>query len=82
MTEETIDDFLEYKSDDYCKGYYEGQKQLLEQHDAEMVLFAEFIRDFSPAEYARNGEKCWWSDSLQKSFSYTDLLTLFKNRNK
>ena len=82
MTEKTIDDFLEYKSDDYCKGYYEGQKQLLEQHDAEMVLFAEFIRDFSPAEYARNGEKCWWSDSLQKSFSYTDLLTLFKNRNK
>ena len=85
MTEETIKNTLTETRKQVlsAESHYEiAAKQILEQHDAEMVLFAEFIRDFSPAEYARNGEKCWWSDSLQKSFSYTDLLTLFKNRNK
>ena len=85
MTEKTIDDFLEYKSDDYCKGYYEGQKQLLEQHEAEMVLLLEFVRKMKPTQNLMANQVGKWviefNDESNLATS-TDLLTIFKNRNK
>ena len=81
MTEKTIDDFLEYKSDDYCKGYYEGQKQLLEQHDAEMVLFADWLRRERYVKYFVGVDESYFKED-GTPLPTSELLTIFKNRNK
>ena len=72
MTEETIEKMI---SDWYLstpRDINELSEQLLEQHEAEMVEFAEFCRQHDVI----------LNDAIPNTKRTTDLLTLFKNRKK
>jgi len=80
MTEETIEKII---SDWYLstpRDISELSEQLLEHHEAEMVLFTEWIRD----NYTLCVSNKWQLTNNRKAplHTTTDLLTLFKNRNK
>ena len=86
MTEETIEKLLKEKysakvanpdkafiqNTSLVYSACEAIKQLLEQHEAEMVEFAEFCRQHDVI----------LNDAIPNTKRTTDLLTLFKNRNK
>lgn len=73
MTEEAIKHKIsDWYTVDSPKGITELAKQLLEQHEAEMVEFAEFCRQHDVI----------LNDAIPNTKRTTDLLTLFKNRNK
>jgi len=85
MTEETIEKMI---SDWYLstpRDISELSEQLLEQHEAEMVLLLEFVRKMKPTQNLMANQVGKWviefNDESNLATS-TDLLTLFKNRNK
>ena len=58
-------------------------EQLREQHEAEMVEFAEWIMNNVDDSFQSKDSYQWIVDShYEPSIPTTDLLTLFKNRNK
>ena len=85
MTEETIEKMI---SDWYLstpRDISELSEQLLEQHEAEMVLLLEFVRKMKPTQNLMANQVGKWviefNDESNLATS-TDLLTIFKNRNK
>ena len=85
MTEETIEKMI---SDWYLstpRDINELSEQLLEQHEAEMVLLLEFVRKMKPTQNLMANQVGKWviefNDESNLATS-TDLLTLYKNRNK
>ena len=87
MTEETIKNTLTETRKQVlsAESHYEiAAKQILEQHEAEMVLFGNWIM---LSGYIRCNTSHFWVNMNEKNHSLvykttTDLLTLFKNRNK
>lgn len=83
MIEETIEKMI---SDWYLstpRDISELSEQLLEQHEAEMVLFADWVEDnFNCDGKNDKGENIYVYIGDGKFYTATDLLTLFKNRNK
>ena len=83
MTEETIEKMI---SDWYLstpRDISELSEQLLEQHEAEMVKFLDWAMN-NTDDYFQGTESYRWivNSHHDISMSTTDLLTLFKNRNK
>ena len=82
MTEETIEKMI---SDWYLstpRDINELSEQLLEQHEAEMVEFAEWISRKNWYEQSIQGYWCESGAGKMDAIATTDLLTIFKNRNK
>ncbi len=81
MTEEKIEKQL---SDWYLtapKGLNELAKSLSEQHDAEMVLFADWLRRERYVKYFVGVDESYFKED-GTPLPTSELLTLFKNRNK
>lgn len=81
MTEEKIEKQL---SDWYLtapKGLNELAKSLSEQHEAEMALFADWLRRERYVKYFVGVDESYFKED-GTPLPTTDLLTLFKNRNK
>ena len=88
MTEETIKNTLTETRKQVlsAESHYEiAAKQILEQHEAEMVLLLEFVRKMKPTQNLMANQVGKWviefNDESNLATS-TDLLTIFKNRNK
>ena len=81
MTEEKIEKQL---SDWYLtapKGLNELAKSLSEQHDAEMVLFADWLRRERYVKYFVGVDESYFKED-GTPLPTSELLTIFKNRNK
>ena len=81
MTEETIKILFKLKRGEITAT--DANNLINEQHDAEMVLFAEWIMNNVDDSFQGKDSYQWIVDSrYEPSIPTTDLLTLFKNRNK
>ncbi len=87
MTEETIISAIVLNQKYKLTAKERAAKAILEQHEAEMVEFSEFAYKFNK-HYDKHGEAVFDDmnlidgDQKYSFYSYSDLLTLFKNRNK
>lgn len=81
MIEETIKADISHWYLTAPKGLNELAKSLSEQHEAEMVLFNQFTFD-KGYMWSREREIYINWDDTQPSLLPSELLTLFKNRNK
>ena len=88
MTEETILKTLISNTLFGNTNFNNAAKQLLEQHEAEMMDFTEWkdanyvLFSESPNKYVDRIESNRNPSKILPRFTTTDLLTLFKNRNK
>lgn len=88
MTEETILKTLISNTLFGNSNFNNAAKQLLEQHEAEMMDFTEWkdanyvLFSESPNKYVDRIESNRNPSKILPRFTTTDLLTLFKNRNK
>ena len=83
MTEETIEKMISGWYLSTPRDISELSEQLLEQHEAEMVKFLDWAMN-NTDDYFQGTESYRWivNSHHDISMSTTDLLTLFKNRNK
>ena len=84
MTEETIKNTLTETRKQVlsAESHYEiAAKQILEQHESEMVLFADWLRRERYVKYFVGVDESYFKED-GTPLPTSELLTLFKNRNK
>lgn len=70
------DDILNGFIEDKRRHYQQGQIDAIER----MIGFVEWLRENADAALYNNGEKVWWLDRDQKSYTTTELLEKYLNK--